>query len=83
MFLSTEPSTLGYQEKNKTIIPLYGKKDNNENNIKNIIKIQTGAKNFINDANKNKIDNLLTDILREDFPACGKRPPGYPLPHDR
>ncbi len=77
LFLSTEPSTIGYQKKEDKIVPLYAEKDNDEKNIENIIKIQNGAKKLIKDINKSNIkelDNFNKDIYFENYKNFAVKP---------
>ncbi len=67
LFLSTEESTIGYQEQRKIITPIYGIKDNTQHNITLIQKIQDSAKAFVNDADKEKLYLLLNDSANEIY----------------
>ncbi len=65
MFLSTEKTTIGYQEKGEVIEPIYG---NQSISNKEIVKqMQDKAKQFVQDVEQSHIKDLFSNIKKEAF----------------
>ncbi len=68
MFLAPEGTTIGYKKENNKIIPVLGKEDYKESNIKIVKKIQNMAFKFVEDIQKNFIlENLTKETYFENF----------------
>ncbi len=65
MFLSEEPTTLGYQKAKDKVEPLYGKKEND--GIVSIKAMQTYAKKFVKDVQKSSTESYIMKCSKETF----------------
>ena len=67
MFLSTDGTTLLYQEKNEKIKPVYGKIEYTKKDISFIADIQNMAKQFVRDLESNLVKKNLQNLSNETY----------------